>query len=272
MRLAILYNLGIDFIRHLAQNKFQIYELTKRDFQSRYIQKLFGISWAILDPLAFILILWLVFGLGLRGGANMDIPFIAYLVPGFVAYTLFSQALTQATRSINAYSFLVKKVNFRISILPLVKIFSELFLHCIILIITVVVLLINGIYPSWYWFQLVYYVFALMVLLAGLSWLTSSINLFFPDIGNFITICTRFLFYLTPIFWQMEVFPNKVQAVLKLNPLYYIVNGYRDSLIFHRGFWNYPEMSVYYWAVTLVFLLAGIFSYKRLRPFFANVT
>jgi lipopolysaccharide transport system permease protein len=271
LNIAKLCEEGIDFLKHIVENRYLLYELTKRDFQSKYVQNFLGISWAVLDPLAFIVILWIVFGYGLRGGAKMEIPFIAYLVTGFISYNLFSKTLSAATKSINSYSFLVKKVNFRVAILPLVKIFSELFLHLIILLITFVVLLINGIYPSWYWFQILYYIFALVIFLTGLSWLTSSVNVFFPDMSNIIAIGTRFLFYLTPIFWDIRIFPEKVQHILNLNPVLYIINGYRDSLILHRGFWSYPELTLYFWTVTFVLVLAGIFSYKKLRPFFANV-
>jgi lipopolysaccharide transport system permease protein/teichoic acid transport system permease protein len=271
LKIFHLYYEGLNFLRHIVENRYLIYELTKRDFQSRYVQKFLGISWAVLEPLAFIVILWIIFGYGLRGGKTMEIPFIAYLVTGFVSFNLFSKTLGQATNSIQSYSFLVKKVKFRIAILPLVKVFSELFLHLIILLITFIVLLINGIYPSYYWIQLVYYIFALVVFLTGLSWITSSVNVFFPDMSNIIAICTRFLFYLTPIFWDIRMLPERFQHILKLNPLFYIVNGYRDSLIFQRGFWEYPELTLYFWVIAMCLVLTGIFVFKKLRPFFANV-
>jgi ABC-type polysaccharide/polyol phosphate export permease len=161
---------AVNFIRHIYQNKYLIYELTRRDFQQKYAGNVMGLAWSIIDPLAMMMIFWLVFGVGLRGGSTMQVPFVTYLITGLIAYTFFQQTLGQATGSIKSYSFLVKKVDFRISILPLVKILSELTLHIIVFCIACVILLGNGIRPSWYWLQVVYFIFSLSVLLLGLSW------------------------------------------------------------------------------------------------------
>ncbi len=266
-----LFSEGISFLSHIYKNKYLMYELTRRDFKQKYAANLMGLAWSVLDPLALMAIFWIIFGLGFRGGRNMEVPFIAYLITGLMAYTFFQSALSQATASIRSYSFLLKKVDFRVSILPLVKILSEYLLHGIVVIVMIVILLLNRVYPSFYWFQFFYYSFATGMLLLGLSWFSSAVNLFFPDINNIITIFLRFFFYLTPIFWQIEMFPEKFHWVLKLNPMYYIVAGYRDSFLFHRGFWCEPMLTLYFWGVTLISLAIGIAVFSKLKPHFADV-
>jgi len=262
---------GIEFIRHLLNNRYLIYELTKRDFRQKYVSNVLGLAWSVLDPLALMLIFWLIFGLGFKGGSRMEIPYVTYLITGLAAYLFFQTTLIQATASIAEYHFLVSKVKFRVSILPLVKILSELTLHVIVVGVAVVILLLNGIYPRWSWFQLLYYIAATMMLLLGLSWFSSAVRLFFPDIQNIIQIFLRFFFYLTPIFWTADIMPEKYLMILKLNPMYYIVVGYRDSLIFGKPFWERPELTVYFWALTLVCLFIGIRVFSRLKPHFADV-
>ena len=259
------------FIEHLYQNKYLIYELTRRDFKLKYAANIMGLAWAILDPLAMMLIFWLVFGVGLRGGSNMEVPFVTYLITGLSAYMFFQGTLGQATVSIKTYSFLLKKVEFRTSIIPLVKILSELTLHVIVLGVALIILMANGIYPSLYWFQIIYYILCVCILLLGLSWFTSSINLFFPDINNITQIILRFFFYLTPIFWQTTMFSEKVLFILKLNPMFYIVQGYRDSLLFGRPFWHNWQYGLYFWGVTFISLVIGIIVFSRLKPHFADV-
>lgn len=141
----------------------------------------------------------------------------------------------------------------------------------IVMGICFIVLLVNHIYPSFYWFQLFYYLFALSVFLISVGWLTSSIFLFFPDIRNIIAIITRIMFFVTPIFWKMEGLPERNQLILKLNPAYYFVNGYRESLLFHKAFWESPVLAGYYWGVCLLFLVVGVVVFKKLRPHFADV-
>jgi len=262
---------GREFIRHLIRNRYLIYELTKRDFTAQYVSNMFGLSWAVLDPLFFMLILWFIFGIGLKTGRNMEVPFVAYLITGLAAFNFFAAALPQATNAISQYSFLVKKVRFRLSLLPVVKILSSLAVHLIILAVTMVILVMNGIRPSLFWIQTLYYTAALTLLILGISWATAAARPFFADISRIISIVLRFLLYLTPIFWQLKMFPENYQRVLKLNPLFYIVEGYRNSLLFHKFFWEEPLQTLYFWGVTLFFIILGIAVFRRLKPHFADV-
>lgn len=271
MNPIILIRETINFVKHIFQNKYLLFELSRRDFKQKYVTNIMGITWAIIDPLIMMLIFWLIFGLGFRGGQHTTVPYITYLIPALIAYLFFQNTLSQATNSIKAYSFLLKKVNVRISILPIVKILSELTLHIIVIILAIIIIMLNGIYPSLYWLQIFYYILASCILLLGLSWFTSSVNLFFPDISNIISIILRFFFYLTPIFWNPSMLPEKYVFILKLNPLYYIVNGYRDSLLFKRPFWAEWQLMIYFWALTFIIIIVGIIVFSRLRPHFADV-
>jgi len=264
------FNEGVDFVRQIYLNRYLIFELTRRDFRSNYIKNWLGLSWAILEPMFMMIILYLVFTF-VRARQGGDFPFAVYLLTGMIAFDFFNKSLTQATKSIKSYDFLVKKVNFRVAIIPMVKIISELCLHLIIMGIVMVILIFTGIYPSWFWFQLVYYILALYIMLVGLSWLTSSIHLFFPDIGGIINLVTRVLFFVTPIFWTTNMFPQQYLVFVKLNPLYYIVDGYRDSFLYHIPFWEKPALTLYFWGFTGISLLVGIIVFRKLRPHFADV-
>lgn len=261
---------GVDFIKQIYLNRFVIAELTKRDFKAKYINNIFGLSWAVLEPLAMMVILWFVFTF-IRVGKSTDVPFALFLLSGLIAYDTFNKSLNSATRSISNYGFLINKVNFRAAIIPLVKIASEVILHFIILAIVSIILILNGMPVTIYWLQVFYYLFAMIIFLTGLTWLTSSLSLFFPDINYIITIAMRVLFFFTPIFWESKSIPEKFLIFFQLNPLYYIVNGYRDSLLYSVGFWEHDKGTVYYWLVTLIFLIIGILVFKRLRPYFAEM-
>jgi lipopolysaccharide transport system permease protein/teichoic acid transport system permease protein len=270
MFLKRFFTEGVDFIRQIYLNRFVIAELTKRDFKAKYISNIFGLSWAILEPLAMMVILWFIFTF-IRAGKSTEVPFALFLLSGLIAYDTFNKSLNSATRSISSYGFLINKVNFRSAIIPLVKISSEVIMHFIILAIVSVILILNGMTITFYWLQVFYYLFAMIVLLTGITWLTSSLVLFFPDINYIITISMRVLFFFTPIFWEAKSIPEKFLIFFQLNPLYYIVNGYRDSLLYNVGFWEHSQGTLYYWLVTLFFLVIGIVVFKRLRPYFAEM-
>jgi ABC-type polysaccharide/polyol phosphate export permease len=259
------------FFRQLYLTRMLILTLTIRDFKKKYVRNFFGFFWTIVDPLTFIVILYFVFGPRFSSSNDSAVSYVVYLITGYIAFELFSSAMQTITLSISEHAFLLKKVNFRVAIIPIVTMLSNLMVHTFVILIALVILIFHKIMPSWYWFQLFYYIIALSFLLISIGWLTASIYLFFPDINNIIAILTKAMFFLTPIFWHMSGLEPSDQFLLKFNPVYYIVNGYRESLISHVGFWEHPILTLYFWSVSLTFLILGVIVFKKLRPDFADV-
>ena len=260
-----------DFFKAIWQNRKLILELIKNDFKQKYVGNYLGIFWAFIQPAVTILIFWFIFQVGFKAKPVDNFPFILWLVTGMFAWFYFAEALTNATNSIIANSFLVKKMVFRVSILPIIPILSSLIIHIFFLFIIFLMFIIYGYKPNLYWFQLFYYTFAMSVLLLGLSWFTSSVVIFFKDLGQIISIIIQFGFWLTPVFWSVKMIPQKYHWLIRLNPIDYIIEGYRNSLIYHKWFWEDIGMTIYYWSVTTIVLIIGITTFKRLRPHFADV-
>jgi lipopolysaccharide transport system permease protein/teichoic acid transport system permease protein len=259
------------FFFHIFMSRSIIFELAKRDMQQKYMGSYLGFIWVFLQPLLFILVLYTVMTLGFRGDLVVDMPFSVYLVSGMVAWLVFTEHFNSTTKSIKEYSFLVKRIDFRLSVLPLVKLISVLLPHMFLILVAILLAWSEGYPPSIYSAQVFYYMFALSVLLIGLGWLTSSTSVFVKDVSNFVTLIIQFGFWLTPIFWSIQMFPEKYRWIFKLNPMYYVVNGYRDSLVLKIPFWERPMEAVYFWSVAIILLLTGAVVYKRLRPHFAEV-
>jgi ABC-type polysaccharide/polyol phosphate export permease len=266
-----LYFNAKDFIGQIYHHRNLILELTKRDFNTKYIKNYFGLAWAILDPLFFILILFFVFGMRYGNQEVLGTPFINYLICGYIAYDFFNNTLGQMVGSIQSYSFLIKKVDFHSAIIPMFKILSHSIMHGILLILSIIILICNGVVPELMIIQIVYYHFALGFLLIGLGWITAAIYPFFPDVKNIVSIVTRIMFFVTPLFWSIEGLPDNIAFIMKINPLYYIVNGYRESLIFNIQFWNHPLQTIYFWSLSILIFIIGVFVFKRLKPHFADV-
>ena len=130
--------------------------------------------------------------------------------------------------------------------------------------------------PRISWFQMIYYSFAETMFAMGIVYFTSAIQVFFKDMAQIVGICLQFGMWLIPIMWQEEQFAGRsyypvVQAVVKLNPMYYVMTGYRDSMLLGNGFWEKPRQTLYFWAVTLCVGFVGLKVFKRLRPHFSDV-
>jgi len=252
-------------------NRHLLWSLTKNDFKQKYIENILGIAWAFIQPTATILIFWFVFQVGFKARPVDNFPFILWLVAGMVPWFFFADGLSNGTNSILENSYLVKKVVFRVSLLPIVKILSAIVIHLFFLFFMMGMYIIYGYKPSLYWLQLFYYMFATIFLLLGLSWITSSVIIFFKDVGQVVAVILQFGFWLTPIFWHMNKIPKEYRSVIELNPMVYIIDGYRNSLIYHKWFWEDMHMTLYFWVTASLIFSFGVFVFRRLRPHFADV-
>lgn len=261
----------LDFLKAIFENRTLLWTLTKNDFKQKYFGNLLGVAWAFILPAAMIAILWFVFQVGFKSPPKNNFPFILWLSSGMIPWFYFSEGLSNGTSSIFSNSFLVKKVVFRVSLLPIVSISTALVVHLFFVFLLFGMFLYYGYMPEIYWLQIIYYIFAASILLLGLSWLTSSILIFFKDMGQIVALIIQFGFWLTPIFWSLEMVPKQYHWIIKANPVHYIVEGYRDSMINHKWFWHDMSLMLYFWVITLCIFVLGAFTFKRLKPHFMDV-
>jgi len=242
-----------------------------REIQSRYIGTLGGLVWSIIQPLMLILVYWFVFSVGFKVQPAGGIPFIVVFLCGLIPWSMFSEALTTSTSAINANSHLVTKTVFPTEILPVVYIVASLITHTIMLGIFMIVMLFNKIPLSFYNFYFLYYLFALSIFSLGLGWFLSAVNVFYKDVGQTLSVVLNMWFWFTPIVWLMDITPVKFQYIIKLNPMFYIVDGYKSSFIYHSPLWHNPKEAVYFWVVCALVFIAGALTFRKLKTDFAEV-
>lgn len=270
--MASMFRQALLFIRDTYAKRGLLYELAKRDLQKQYTGSSLGFVWIYLQPLLFIGVLYIVFSIGLRNApAKEGTPFALYLVSGIVAWFYMAETLNAGTQVIKQHSFLLKKVDFRLSILPLVKLASASVPHIFFVLLALLLATFKGYFPGWHTWQLFYYFTAMVLLLLGITWITSATNLFLSDISKLISLIVTFGFWMTPIFWDIDNIPEHYRWIAHLNPATYIVEGYRDAV--YRGvfFWEKPWQTLYFWSVTIGALWSGITIFRKLRPHFAEV-
>ncbi|KJD40235.1 teichoic acid ABC transporter permease [Paenibacillus polymyxa] len=261
----------ISFYYGLFKSRRIILELARSDFKDKYLGSYLGTFWAFFQPMLLILIYWFVFQVGLRNEPIDNYPFILWLLAGLIPWFFFSDSISSATYAVVQNTFLVKKIVFKVNNLPIIKIVSSGIINFLFIGIMLLIFLCYGELNSIYNFFVVYYLFCLVSLVVGLSWFTSSLLPFFKDIGQIVNSILQIGFWVTPIFWSFSILPAKYEFIFKLNPMFYIVQGFRDSLIYHKGFWEHPWLLLYFWSVTLALLIGGAFLYKKLVPHFPDV-
>ena len=260
------------FLKHITESRKLLFTLAYTDFKEQYSGSYLGIFWAILRPALFIVVIWFIFGMGFKAKPTTDgTPFILWLLCGFTPWFFFAEAVNKSMNAVVSNAYLVRKVAFRVSILPLVKILSALYMHVIFTAIVLSVFIFYGYTPTLYWLQIPYFMVCTIFLVLGLGWLTSALKVFIKDVGEIVGVIIQFGFWLTPIFWSIDIIPEKYQSLIKLNPMFYIIDGYRNSLINNTWFWQNAKETLYFLIMTGTILAVGAITFKRLRPHFGDV-
>lgn len=258
-------------IKNLFSNRKLILSLAKNDFKTKYAGSYLGIVWAFVQPVITILVYWFVFQVGFRSGQPTQHPYVLVLVCGIIPWFFFADALNGGSNSLLEYNYLVKKIVFNIDILPVIKVLSAMFVHIFFVAFTLILASCYGYYPTFYTLQIVYYSFCTFIFSLGIAYLTSAITVFFRDITQIISIILQVGIWLTPIMWDINMIPQTFRWIFKINPIYYVVNGYREAILMKTGFWSNPLWMLYFWAVTIALFIIGSGVFKKLKVHFADV-
>ncbi len=259
-------------IAMIKRNKEMIWDLAVNDFSTKYAGSAFGIFWAFVQPVITILMYWCVFEFGLKSTPPVqDVSYIFWFATGMVPWFFFSDALNAVTNCLIEYGYLVKKVVFDIELLPVIKILSALFIHLVFIGLLFLIAFANGEPLTASVVQVLYYLFCATVLVYAFGKFTSAIILFFRDLGQIVNIVLQIGLWATPIIWSYVIVPPKYQWVVKLNPVFYVIEGYRDSFITNQWFFEQPLLTAYFWGFALSMLWIGNTVFKRMRPHFADV-
>lgn len=253
------------------KNIVLVLRMAGNDFKSRYAASVLGILWAFVLPIITIIVFWVVFQLGFKSVPIQNVPYILWFAAAYVPWIYFNDMLSFGVNALSDYSYLVKKVRFQVGCIPLIRIVSSMLVHLFFILFLYFMFWCYGMPLSFFsMVQALYYSCALTCFTSGLVFLLSSLAVFFRDVAQLVMVILQIGFWVTPIFWNAREIEQSVLDVVRLNPLFYIIEGYREGFIYHVPFWEHPAMACYFWTVTIVIGTVGYFTFKRLRPHFAD--
>lgn len=245
-------------LKEQLQNFHLILRLSSYELKGKYQMHYLGILWQFLNPALQILIYWFVFGVGIRNGNPVgEVPFFAWLITGLIPWFFISPSIIQGSNSVYSKVNLVSKMNFPVSVLPSIVIFSNMIQLIVMLLVLGVVLFLYQINPGIYLLQLPYYLFALLLFLFAFTTLCSTISTIVRDFQVILQSVMRMMLYLTPILWETGQLPALLETILKLNPLYYLIEGFRKTFLGQGWFFGDIEYTIYFWIATLLTLFIG---------------
>lgn len=274
---ALFYESLTTIPKELFKNRKLIWKLAKNDFKKRYAGSYLGGLWAMAQPVVTVVMYWIVFDkvFDTRSqlvAGGIKVPYVLYLTAGLVPWFYFNEAAVQGTMALIEYNYLVKKVVFNISILPVVKVVAAGFVHVFFVALMLIVACLYGYYPTVYTLQIFYYGFCMFCLVLGMSYLTCALVVFIRDLQQIISIALQIGIWATPIMWDISMLAtDSMKALFKLNPMVYIVNGYRSAIYEKVWFFEHFYSSTYFWIFTIGLFCIGTLVFKKLRVHFADV-
>lgn len=197
----------------------------KKEIRGKYKNSFLGVLWSFLNPLLQILVYAIVFPLILK---NNEKNYVIFLCCGLIPWTFFATAITRAAFTMIENGNIIKKVYFPREILPISIVTSEAINFLISTIIIIAFVLIYGVGITKY---IIYYpiIFTVQyILILGISFIVSSITVYVRDLQHLIGVALQLLFYATPIVYNANTIPENFKWILNLNPMTYVINGYRD--------------------------------------------
>ena len=258
------------------KNKNLIWELSKNDFKKRYAGSSLGRVWAFVQPLVTVVLYYFVFGVIFQSRAmlatnDLEVPYVLWLTAGLVPWFFLNEAITTGANAMNEYNYLVKKVVFKVGILPFIKTISATFIHIFFIFVLLVMYFGYHFKPSFQIVQLLYYSFCMFMFVLAITYTTSAVTVFFKDLLQIINILLQVGMWGTPILWQLSVIPERFQPIFRFNPINYIIEGYRSSLF--DGTWVHERWldTLVFWGITAILFGIGAYVFKKLRPLFADV-
>ncbi len=251
--------------------------LVVRDLKIRYKRSVLGFAWSFLNPLFMVLIFTVVFTVIARAQNVPNYPLFALC--GLLAWNFLAGSVSGAARSIVGNAHLIDKVYFPRELLPISVVLANLINFALSLIVFFVLLLLFRVPLSWWILTLPVIVAVQFVLVVGLALIVAALNVFYRDIEHVLDVGLLAWFFLTPIFWELELLPNKITLPgsnlgvdvwlleYRLNPMASLVTDYRYILLYDYGIIRHTVVPL---AIGLVCLVVGWYFFRRNAHRFAE--
>jgi lipopolysaccharide transport system permease protein len=245
-----------------------LYILAWRDVKVRYKQTALGVLWAILQPVAAMLVFTVVFG-RVSGIRPEGIPYPVFLYAGLAPWTYFAASLTQASTSLVGNTSLVTKVYFPRLLIPLGIVLVPLVDFLLAFLVLVGMMVGYGVTPNWHLVTLPLFLVLALVTALGIGLLLSAVNVRYRDVPYAIPFLMQVWMFASPVIYHVSFLPERWRWLLSLNPMTGVIEGFRWALIAEPA----PDWSVLGVSIAVAFLTAaaGLVYFRRMERHFADL-
>jgi lipopolysaccharide transport system permease protein len=254
-------------VRGLWPYRELLYFLTWRDVKIRYKQTLFGVAWAVMQPLFTMIVFTLFFG-RLAGMPSDGVPYPLFAYAGLLPWTFFANAITSSSNSLVGSANLITKVYFPRMIIPTAAVAAGLVDFAIAFVILIGLMAYYGVGVTWNMLMLLPLVALTTLLALGTGMLLSALNVKYRDVRFVLPFLVQLWMFVSPVIYPMSIVPETWQWVLALNPVSGIIENLRVALFGQRDFdWLSLATSA---ALTFALLIYSAYTFRRMEQSFAD--
>ena len=267
----------------------QILLLAKNELIKTYKGAVIGPFWAVIKPAFTLFVYWFAFSVGIRSAGDVEV-FIngeyvdtfqrfTFMLVGFIPWFFINDGITQGAKSIRLNRQFVTKVSFPVSTIMTYTAVARLYVHLFLAaIMYVIVAFTNGVGVSIYNIQFFFYCPLMFIFFVVLTWSTAPMSAFSRDFENMIVSIMSGIFWLSGVIYNsydmdsILIFGKPIlKYVMLLNPINFFANGYRNTFLYERWFFEYPLELIIFFAEFAIILVLGIYNYNRLRKTLPDV-
>jgi len=253
------------FFKRLFNYRELLKTNVKKEVRGKYKKSFLGVLWSFLNPLLQIAVYAIVFPIILK---NTQDNYLIFLCVALIPWTFFTNTIIQSASTVIANGNIVKKVYFPREILPISVTTSNAINFVISTVIILIFILFSGIGFSW---CIVFYPLILITqyfLQLGISFIISSVTVYFRDLEHLIGVFLQLLFYATPIVYAANTIPEGFRNIIKMNPMACIIDAYR-SIFYYQTIPNIQELLLLLGG-SIIFTIIGYLIFSKLQKGFAE--
>jgi len=260
-------------IRDIWRFRQFILSSVQSELATRFVRSRLGGLWMVIHPLGLVLmytlILSAVLSARLPGMADTRFAYAIYLLAGILGWSMFTEVVDRCSRVFIDNAEMMKKMVFPRICLPVIVVGTALLNNIFLFAAGFAVFIVLGHIPG---VNLLWLPFVMVVnlgLAAGLGLVLGVFNVFVRDVGQVVGLALQYGFWFTPIVYMPDILPEKIRALLQLNPLYWVVTGYQNVLVFHSPpHWAGLALVA---AFAAILLLLALYLFRRAAPEMVDV-
>lgn len=256
-----------EIIREHVLYRQQIFKLAMIDLRKTYKGSSLGAFWLFAKPAIRILVYYFAFAIGLKQGNPVEgFPKFLWLVAGLIPWFYIQAMIPGGASSLTKHSYLITKIKYPMSTIPTFVSLSQFMIHVMLVGLTLILFILFGCVPDIYCLQLPFFMLLSFIFATTWSLLAGVLGAMSRDFLNFIKSISIAFFWLSGIIYSANAIKIEwVRDLMLWNPVTILVNGYRNSLIYKKWFWETPIELRNLVVVYVVMLLLALWAYRKLR-------